>query len=450
MRKILRALLIVAAALYALALVYVLFFWSRVMGYDSGRHSLNLSPLAGIAAAYLSGDGLARSQFMLNILLFVPLGFFPPLLFPRRAGALWQTAFIALSVTLAAETIQYFIGRSADIDDVIANFAGGVAGYALYTLAQALFCRFAFWKALSKSEKRAKPSSVLAAVLALFLIFGLPFALDSIDAQKPYGLFRYTATPIPASASIRCDLDGAVAEKEPVYIKRTGLQRETADKPLALFPAPEGARRDEWDTSGAFGGAMLSVVAPDGSYRLDVYGDGGYYLTIAAGEGAYPEDTEGFGAWVESFLPQLAPAGVTLSLAEVRERGGSDTTEENAPAAAAPRAVTARADAKAGDAECFVSGCVYLWFSEGELTISSSLVFGDPAERVQTITAGEALRAARGMNDWYDDVEITSVELVFREVNGVFLPCYAFEGMAKAKSDGQTVPFQSVVDAVRR
>lgn len=434
MRKILRALLILAAALYALALAYVLFFWSTAIGYDSGWRSLNLSLLSGIAAAYLSGDGLAGSQFMLNILLFVPLGFLLPLLFPRRAGALWRSALIALSVTLAAETIQYFIGRSADITDVIANFAGGVAGYALYALARALFCRFAFWEVLSRSDKKAKPLSAVAAALALLLIFGAPFALDFIDAHKPYGLFRFVSGSVPAYAPIRCDLSGADVGTAPVYRERIGIEEETANRLLAAFPAPEGAMREKRDTIGAFGGTALSVVAEDGTYRLTVYGNGRYHLSITAGEGAYPSDAEGFGSWVESLLPRLAPAGVTLALREVRE-------EE--------RGLVATADAAMEDG--LASGELYFSYGAGELYVSSSVALADPAGFAETIRAQEALKAARG-RDWlsfyYTGIEITSVELVFHEVRGVYLPCYAFHGTAVY--NGETMPFQSVVDAVRR
>lgn len=199
MKKSIRVFILLAAACYALLLAYVLFFWSTAIGYGRGYRMLNLTPLEA-AEAYMTGGGLVRSQFMLNILLFVPLGFLLPLVFPRAAGAFWKTALIALCVTLGAETVQYFIGRSADIDDVIANLAGGVAGYALYMLCLALFGRFAFFRALSNSDRRAKPRFVIAAVIALLLIFGTPFALDGLNARGENWLFCSASPAVPACA----------------------------------------------------------------------------------------------------------------------------------------------------------------------------------------------------------------------------------------------------------
>ncbi|HOS18619.1 MAG TPA: VanZ family protein [Clostridia bacterium] len=449
MKRILRPSLWATAALYAAAFVYVLFFWSTAIGYDRSWRSFNLRPLAGLAHAYLGGDGLARSQFMLNILLFAPLGFLLPLLFPRAAGKLWKTALLALAATILAETAQYFIGRSADVDDVIANFLGGVAGWALFALARAILGKTAFWRALSNNAERTKPLAAVAALLGAGLIFGFPFALDALDAHRPYGLFRYVSASVPASASIRCDLGGAGAQEEPVYLARTGLAQETAERVLALFPAPEGAERSETSTDGYGGGNMIRVTARDGSYRLTALGDGGFHISVS---GEFPEEEESFGAWVESVLPRLAPAGVTLSLTDVRVEGGVAEAAGSAPGVAAERVVTALADAKTADETVLVLGRMSFAYRGGELWISSSVALADPAGSVQTISAAEALKAARGpgTNDSfaYTDIEITSVEPAFFEARGKYLPCYLFSGTAKY--EGEAILFECLVDAVER
>ena len=41
---------------------------------------------------------------------------------------------IAEAALLAIETLQYFTGRSADIDDVLLNLLGGMLGYGLFAL----------------------------------------------------------------------------------------------------------------------------------------------------------------------------------------------------------------------------------------------------------------------------------------------------------------------------
>lgn len=452
MKKPLRISLFAAALLYAVVLAYVLFFWSRLIGYEQSWRSVNLRPFAEIAHAYLSGDGLVRSQFVQNIVLFAPLGFLLPLLFPRAAGAFWKTALFALGVSVCAEIVQAFIGRSADIDDVIANSLGAAGGYALYVLAGAVLGKTAFWRALSLGERRHKPLSVLAAALGFALLCGAPFALDYLDAKSPYGLFRYTDGRIPADAAVTVDFENADFGGLPVYSGRIGLAEQTAERVLALFPAPEGVERSETSTDGYGGGEMLWVTAQDGSYRLTAYGDGGFHLNAA---GAYPEDAESFGAWVKGVLPQLAPAGVTLEVTDVHVEEGGVQGESNAPGAVAERAVMAYATAKTGDETVLVLGQIYFTYYPAreprKLSINSSIVLADPAGSVKTISAAEALRAARGENNYaypYEDVEITAVELVYREVRGLFLPCYSFTGTAK--HEGKPFPFTSAVDAVKR
>ncbi|NJP99492.1 VanZ family protein [Streptomyces zingiberis] len=74
-----------------------------------------------------------------NVIMFVPLGFLLPLL--TRAAGLWQVTARAAVASLAIESTQLLLyvvthnGRSADINDLLVNTLGGVAGYGCLTLA---------------------------------------------------------------------------------------------------------------------------------------------------------------------------------------------------------------------------------------------------------------------------------------------------------------------------
>jgi glycopeptide antibiotics resistance protein len=72
--------------------------------------------------------------FILNILLFVPLGLLLPAVFPKRMGQSKWAVLAILGTTLCIETIQFFIGRTTDINDVIANFIGGFGAFSTYKL----------------------------------------------------------------------------------------------------------------------------------------------------------------------------------------------------------------------------------------------------------------------------------------------------------------------------
>ena len=71
-----------------------------------------------------------------NVVIFLPVGFFPALL--GRRPRWWKALATGLIASGTIETIQYFIGRSADVDDVLLNTAGALLGFWLFWLARAL------------------------------------------------------------------------------------------------------------------------------------------------------------------------------------------------------------------------------------------------------------------------------------------------------------------------
>lgn len=80
--------------------------------------------------------------FMLlgNIIMFMPIGFFPALLW--RNWRWWKSLLLGFCTSVSIEFIQFFIGRSTDIDDVILNTAGAMAGFWAFCLLRLLFPTF--------------------------------------------------------------------------------------------------------------------------------------------------------------------------------------------------------------------------------------------------------------------------------------------------------------------
>lgn len=78
------------------------------------------------------------SGLILNVALFLPLGFLAPLLVRTRKW--WQTALAGLAVSATIEALQFLgdltlsPGRVADSDDLIANVVGTVLGFLLLRL----------------------------------------------------------------------------------------------------------------------------------------------------------------------------------------------------------------------------------------------------------------------------------------------------------------------------
>lgn len=132
---------------------------------DGGRlRSFNGIPFATLAMLW-DGSGLVRflENAAGNVLLFVPLGLFLPLLL-KKSGR--QALVVGVAVSLCFEIVQY-IGAygAADIDDVLLNGLGTLLGIKLLT-----------WLRNRKTGRRKQLAAALAlivpaGVLGLALLF---------------------------------------------------------------------------------------------------------------------------------------------------------------------------------------------------------------------------------------------------------------------------------------
>lgn len=92
--------------------------------------NINLVPFAYMFSDY--GNSL------LNILLFVPLGFFLPVLWKRFRPFLLTTLF-GLCFSLFIELLQLFTLRATDVNDLMTNTVGTILGWCLGRLVLRLF-----------------------------------------------------------------------------------------------------------------------------------------------------------------------------------------------------------------------------------------------------------------------------------------------------------------------
>ncbi len=76
----------------------------------------------------------AVTNLLGNILLFIPLGLLPPLLW-SWSRKLWKTLLLAAGIMTAIELLQMFLlVGTCDVDDLILNVTGAAIGYGLYKL----------------------------------------------------------------------------------------------------------------------------------------------------------------------------------------------------------------------------------------------------------------------------------------------------------------------------
>ena len=99
---------------------------------DLPKSQIHLTPLRTIRTQLASIDtDESRTQLLGNSLLFLPWGFFLPLLWKNFRRFL-PVAGMCLLLTCFIEGTQLFIGRTVDVDDLILNFLGSMCGAELW------------------------------------------------------------------------------------------------------------------------------------------------------------------------------------------------------------------------------------------------------------------------------------------------------------------------------
>lgn len=89
---------------------------------------LELTPFWTYWAAIKHIPGVSVWDIILNVVLFMPLGFLVTLLFPKITW--WKVLMIAMALSIIIETNQYFFEKGiAQIDDVMHNTIGAIIGW---------------------------------------------------------------------------------------------------------------------------------------------------------------------------------------------------------------------------------------------------------------------------------------------------------------------------------
>ena len=165
-------------AFYAIALFSVV--GVPAVGIFQMDFGLNLIPFADIVnspfADIVNSPFAYMKNTILNIILFIPMGFFVPVVW-KNFRSFKTMFFMGLAVSLGIELLQIFTFRLTDIDDLITNTAGTVLGYEISR-------RFSFPFSLKSVDSkgilvRYEPVLILAVTL-LVSMFLKPIVSDSI------------------------------------------------------------------------------------------------------------------------------------------------------------------------------------------------------------------------------------------------------------------------------
>ncbi|GHC78564.1 hypothetical protein GCM10007079_15960 [Nocardiopsis terrae] len=130
--------LVLAIAVFACMAVLVepVGGWASV---GQGGMSLSLTPFGFVFGDHVTDNSLHWEEWMLNILLFVPLGIVAALTIANRWG-LWLFGPV-LSLAIEVGQAVLATGRQSALDDLLANSAGYFIGVAFVLLAQRILTR---------------------------------------------------------------------------------------------------------------------------------------------------------------------------------------------------------------------------------------------------------------------------------------------------------------------
>ena len=107
---------------------------SRGNSYNGGRYPLFYS----YRDAWYSFSAQGWRNLILNIWMFVPLGFLLPMGI-RKMRRFWKTALCGFVVTVVIEILQYLTQRGMfEWDDVLNNTVGAMIGYGLFVICYAI------------------------------------------------------------------------------------------------------------------------------------------------------------------------------------------------------------------------------------------------------------------------------------------------------------------------
>lgn len=105
------------------------------LGFNPDR--INLEPFNKIIETQILVENGNISYLFIevfgNICMFIPIGFFLPLLWKRFKNP-FLTVIVCLLISFGIETIQLILPRGTDVDDIILNTSGGLIGYILYSV----------------------------------------------------------------------------------------------------------------------------------------------------------------------------------------------------------------------------------------------------------------------------------------------------------------------------
>jgi len=115
--------------IYLIFIIYILCLFHVVTFQDDNFGVSNFVPFKEIFRYELGSEKFIKNV-MGNIMLFIPYGFLAAYFLDNKKFSV--ITIVTLIATFTIETVQYYIGRVFDIDDIILNLIGGIIGFLIF------------------------------------------------------------------------------------------------------------------------------------------------------------------------------------------------------------------------------------------------------------------------------------------------------------------------------
>ena len=125
--------MLVLFLVYLLGLAYITLMSRSSRTADK---TIRMVPFASLSQLRTSTTDMLN-HMLLNVAMFVPLGLLFPLIYPAKLGKFLYAVGMGLMCTVIIESVQmmFQLGQ-CDVDDMIANTIGAIAGYLVFLLYQ--------------------------------------------------------------------------------------------------------------------------------------------------------------------------------------------------------------------------------------------------------------------------------------------------------------------------
>ena len=215
----------VAAMICYIIFLFGAVFMSRSTGVWTNRNFL--PAFYSYKDAWINFSAAAWRNIVLNICLFIPLGFLIPIGF-RKMRRLWKTAAAGFGVSLLIEFTQIIFRKGiGEVDDLIDNTVGTMIGFGVFVLVLLIFN----WIRGRKTEEFTWKKMFLYQIPFILTLLTFTIIFTSYAKQE---LGNLAISPVIVNDRDMFQIEGRSdfpkeAEQLPVYRSRTFTQEEAVE-----------------------------------------------------------------------------------------------------------------------------------------------------------------------------------------------------------------------------